>query len=279
MTHEITHRTFDTGKVLLHVAEQGSGPPIILIHGFPEAWFAWRAQMKALADAGYRAIAPDLRGYGDSERPRGVRNYKASLVADDIGALIRSLDAGPIPVVGHDWGAIIAYRVAMDHGADVSRLIIMNGPHPFHFSRLLRRSRSQLKKSWYTFFFQLPIVPELALRRPGTMKRIFAGAIDDDTAREYERAFARPGAATAALNYYRAARGRDRAPRNRIIDHDVLVIWGMNDVALGRENLEGLEEFLPKVRIERLEGVAHFIEHEAADRVSAILLRELGEQP
>lgn len=272
-----THRTFDTGTVRIHVAEDGDpkGRPVVFLHGFPEAWFSWRAQMSALASAGFRVIAPDLRGYGESDKPRGIANYKASLIAGDIAALVRSLDRGPVAVVGHDWGGPITYRFAMDHPELVSRLVVMNGPHPIHFTRLLRTNAAQRKSSWYIFFFQLPFFPERMLARKGTMARIFAGAIDADAVGEYERAFERDYARTAALNFYRAARLRDAPPKTRVIDKDVLVVWGMRDRALVPANLEGLEEFLPRVRIERLPNVGHFVQQEAPDAVSAILLREL----
>jgi pimeloyl-ACP methyl ester carboxylesterase len=282
----IEHRYVESSPdgVRVHVAEEGPSAagagkarPVVLLHGFPEGWFSWRAQMKALADAGYRAVAPDLRGYGDSDKPAGVAMYKASRIADDVASVIRSLDVGPVPVVGHDWGAMIAYRVAMDHPELVSRLVIMNGPHPLHFTRVLRQSAAQRKRSWYIFFFQLPLLPERMLLRSGTMKRIFHGAVSEEALREYEEAFARPGVATSAVNFYRAARTRDREAKQKIIDKDVLVIWGVRDVALGFECLEGLERWVPRVRIERLEHAGHFVQQEAAEDVSAILLRELGE--
>jgi pimeloyl-ACP methyl ester carboxylesterase len=234
--------------------------------------------MKALADAGFRAVAPDLRGYGGSDRPRGIAMYKSSLIADDIADLIRSLGAGPVPVVGHDWGGPITYRLAMDHPELVSRLFILNGPHPMQFKRVLRTSAAQRRRSWYIMFFQLPFFPERMLRRKGTMAKIFRGAVDDDTLREYEQAFTEPYAATAALNFYRATRLKDRKPKTRTIDKDVLVIWGMRDQALGPECLEGLEEWVPRVRIERLPSVGHFVQQEAASEVSAILLRELRQE-
>ena len=271
----ITHRRFDAGEVTLHVAEEGSGAPVLFIHGFPEGWFSWRAQMDALARAGFRAIAPDLRGYGESDKPRDMSRYKASLVAGDLAALVRSLGAGPIPVVGHDWGGPIAYRLAMDHPELVSRLFVLNGPHPLQFARLLRRSAAQRRRSWYIFFFQLPLLPERFLRREGAMRRIFRGAVSDEHIAEYERAFRRPGAAKAAIDFYRAARLRDARPRAPVFDKDALVIWGMRDFALGPECLEGLERWLPRVRIERLPNVGHFVQQEAPDEVSAILLREL----
>jgi pimeloyl-ACP methyl ester carboxylesterase len=272
----IEHRIFDAGEVRLHVAEEGHGKPVVFLHGFPEGWLSWRAQMHALAGAGFRAIAPDLRGYGGSDKPRARESYRASRIADDVAALIRSLDAGPVPVVGHDWGGPITYRLAMDHPELVSRLVVLNGPHPIHFARLLRTSAAQRRRSWYVAFFQLPVLPERLLRRKGTLARVFRGAVQADALREYEAAFAQPGAAKAAIDWYRAARSRDRKPREPVIDKDVLVVWGMRDYALGPECLEGLEKWLPRVRIERLADVGHFVQQEAPDRVNAILLRELG---
>ncbi|HEY2365888.1 MAG TPA: alpha/beta fold hydrolase, partial [Polyangiaceae bacterium] len=180
--------------------------------------------------------------------------------------------------VGHDWGAPIAYRLALDHPELVSRLFILNGPHPAHFARLLRSNREQRRASWYIFMFQIPFLPERMLARPGTIARMLRGAASPEKLAEYERAFPTPASFTAPLNWYRAAgRVRDRKPKTRVIDKDVLVVWGMRDYALVPANLEGLEEWLPRVRIERLPNAGHFVQHEAADEVDAILLRELRE--
>jgi len=282
----IVHRFFDApaegGTTRIHVAQEGEGKPVVFIHGFPEGWFSWREQMRALSHvkggAGFRAIAPDLRGYGESDKPKGVANYTASRIADDVAALIASLGEGPVPVVGHDWGGPITYRLALDHPELVSRLVVLNGPHPAHFARLLRRNRAQRRASWYIFMFQMPFLPERMLARPGTIARMMRGAATPEQLAEYERAFATPESFTPPLNWYRAAgRLRDRKPKTRVIDKDVLVVWGMRDYALTPANLEGLEEWLPRVRIERLPNAGHFVQHEAAGEVSAILLRELSE--
>jgi pimeloyl-ACP methyl ester carboxylesterase len=274
----IEHRILDVpGRPRIHVAEEGKGKPVIFIHGFPEGWFCWRDQMHALANAGFRAIAPDLRGYGQSDKPPGAKNYKASLVAGDVAALIESLSEGPVPVVGHDWGGPITYRLAMDHPELVSRLFVMNGPHPLHFNRLLRTNAAQRKRSWYIFFFQLPFLPERALSRKDTFARMFRGAVPADRLDDYRRAFPDVSAWTPPVDFYRAARTKDVRPKTKIIDKDVVVIWGMRDYALGPECLEGLEEWLPRVSIERLPNAGHFVQQEAADEVSAILLRHLRE--
>jgi len=280
----IEHRFLEASSGLrIHVAEEGKGKPVVFIHGFPEGWFAWRDQMHALAHpvsgAGFRTIAVDLRGYGQSDKPSGSGNYKASLVAGDVAALIRSLGEGPVPVVGHDWGGPIAYRLAMDHPELVSRLFILNGPHPLQFNRLLRKSAAQRKRSWYIFFFQLPFLPERAMSRKDTFARMFRGAVPEERLADYARAFPDVSSWTPPIDFYRAARSKDATPKTKIIDKDVLVIWGMRDFALGPECLEGLEEWLPRVRIERLPNAGHFVQQEAADEVSAILLRELSRDP
>jgi pimeloyl-ACP methyl ester carboxylesterase len=273
----VTHRFVEVGQagqsIRLHVAEQGGGKPVILLHGFPECWLSWRAQMGALAGAGFRAVAPDLRGYNESDKPRGIANYKSSLIADDVAALIRSLGAGPVMVVGHDWGGPIAYRVAMDHPELVSRLVILNGPHPQHFVRLLRTSRVQRRKSWYIFFFQLPYFPERMMLRPGVMKRVFRDVVPEEDIAAYERAMARPNAATSAINYYRAARFGDRRPRGGVTC-PTRVVWGMRDFALGPECLDGLSRYVPNVRIDRIDDAGHWVQQESAERVNAILVEE-----
>ncbi len=285
----IVHRFVDTGEVRLHVAEEGSGPPVVLLHGFPEFWFSWRAQMKALADAGFRAVAPDMRGYNDSDKPKRLEDYLPSRVADDIAALIRSLSSqGPVPVVAHDWGGAIAYRLAQDHPELVSRLFILNAPHPSHFRALLKKSAAQRRRSWYMAFFQIPIVPEHILQRPGVLARMFRRSstrperFTDDVMAEYERAFSKPGAARAAISYYRASlRLRDRRRKGPAaqaagrVTCPTTVIWGMKDVALGPECLEGLDRYVPGVRIHRIEDASHWVQQDAAEEVNEILLREL----
>jgi len=281
----VTHRFIENAtlpqereRVRIHVAEEGpaDGQPVLFVHGFPEGWFTWRAEMRALAAAGFRAIALDLRGYGESDKPRGKEHYAASRVADDVAAVARSLDRGAIPIVGHDWGGPIVYRVAMDHPEVVARLVVINGPHPLHFARLLRTNAKQRRASWYIAAFQIPLLPERMLARRGVMKRVLGEGIDAARVAEFERAFPDAASFTAPLDYYRAAaRVRDRAPRQRVIEHETLVVWGMRDFALVPENLEGLEAYVPRVRIEKLPNVGHFVQEEAPAALDAILLREL----
>src|SRR4051794_34874601 len=159
----IVHRYADLGHIRLHYAEAGAGPLIVLLHGFPEFWYSWRHQLPALAAAGYRVVAPDLRGYNLSGKPRSVRAYRLRELAHDVAALIRYCGSERAVVVGHDWGGGVAWGVAMRHPALLSRLVILNCPHPVALQRALRTPQ-QLRRSWYIFFFQLPWLPEASLR-------------------------------------------------------------------------------------------------------------------
>jgi pimeloyl-ACP methyl ester carboxylesterase len=274
----------------LHFAydEAGSGPDIALcLHGFPESRFSWRHQLPALAGAGWHAVAPDLRGYGDTSRPAGRDAYRMPHLVDDVAALFDAFGARRRLLVAHDWGALIAWNVAMARARPLDGLVIMNVPHPAVFQRVLRRSPAQLRKSWYVFFFQLPFLPEAMLRARGAraIGEAFRGmAVDKsafpDTVLAHYRANAeRPGALTAMINYYRAnfltlARNQPAAP----IDVPVLMIWGEEDAALGLELTEGYAPHVRDFTLARLPGVSHWVQQEAPGQVNDRLLAWLREK-
>ncbi|HEX8432201.1 MAG TPA: alpha/beta fold hydrolase [Longimicrobium sp.] len=271
----ITEHQGDVGEVRLHWMEAGSGPPVILLHGFPESSRAWRRQLPALADAGFRAVAPDMRGYGRSDRPRGIRAYAVERLVADVVGLVKAVGAERVRLVGHDWGGVVAWYVAMWHPEIVERLVIVNAPHPAIFRRELRRP-DQLTRSWYVGFFQLPRIPEWAIRRRdfAVLKRIFRhdplrpGAYTDDDIRAYKDAAARPGALTAMLNYYRAT--RFSRPASVPIPAPTLVVWGIHDRALSERNTVGLDKWVPDLRIERVES-SHWVMADAPDRLNELL--------
>ena len=183
--------------VRLHYVEQGEGPLVVLLHGFPEFWYGWRHQIEPLADAGFRVVAPDMRGYNLSSKPRGVASYDIGLLAQDVEQLIEERGEQKAHVAGHDWGGAVAWAAAGFHPEVVERLAILNAPHPRVFIEHLKSPR-QLARSWYMGFFQLPWLPEQLGRR--VLPRGFPPA---ERAR-YEEAYAQPGALTAMFNYYRA---------------------------------------------------------------------------
>src|SRR3954452_5847731 len=153
---ELTERTCRIGEIDVHFVEVGTGPLVLLLHGFPEFWYSWRHQLPALAAAGFRAVAADLRGYNESSRPCGVGEYRVSKLVDDVAGLIRLFGDERGYVVGHDWGGIIAWRLAALHPELVRKLAILNAPHPAAFRREFKRNPLQWVRSSYTCFFQLP---------------------------------------------------------------------------------------------------------------------------
>jgi epoxide hydrolase 4 len=205
----MAHRSVDVHGLRLHCVEAGTGPLVVLLHGFPEFWYAWRHQIPALADAGYRVVAPDLPGYNTSDKPPRVRDYRPSVLAQEVADLIVALGAGSAAVAGHDWGGALAWLLAMQRLERIQRLVVLNAPHPNRFPKGLG-SPWQLR-SWYMLAFQLPWLPERlmaardfqALRRSLRRQPTRPGAFTVQDIDRYVAAAAQPGALRAAINYHR----------------------------------------------------------------------------
>lgn len=273
-----THETIHNGDVALHIARAGTGRAVILLHGFPENWTSWRHQIGPLAAAGFMAIAPDLRGYNRSAAPRGVEAYAIDHLVGDVAAIVRATGHSRAHLIGHDWGGIIAWHFAVMHPELLDRLVILNAPHPSIFMRRVRRP-PQLLRSWYAAFFQLPLLPEAALRAFdfAAVRRLLRttparpDTFTDVDIDHYIQGIASPGRLTAALNYYRAA-VRHRPERRIRTNAPTLVIWGERDVALTTGLLDGVERYAPNVRIERFPDIGHWIQNEAPVQVTDLLL-------
>jgi len=280
---QTTHRRVDVGDVYLHIAEAGpaDGPLVVLLHGFPEFWWSWRHQLDAFAAAGFRAVAPDLRGYHLSDKPAGVRAYEVEALAGDVAGLIRALGRTEATIVGHDWGAVVAWTFAMLHGAMTTRLAILNVPHPLTMLRGMRTGR-QLRKSWYIFFFQLPRLPEWVITRHdfAFIRRAFAGdGVPDADIARYVDALRQPGAVQSAVHYYRATIRRGFAGRMAAITPitvPVLVIWGDRDRYLGRELADPPADLVPQARVVHLPDASHWVQTAAPAQVNALLLDFAG---
>lgn len=277
------HREAVVNGVRLHYVEAGSGPLVVLLHGFPEFWYGWRHQIGPLAAAGYRVIAPDMRGYNQSEKPPSVHAYAVETLVEDVVTLIAHCGVTRATVVGHDWGGVVAWEVAMRRPDVVEKLIVLNAPHPAAFLRELR-TPAQLARSWYALAFQVPMLPELliALGDYRMLRAVFRrdpvrpNAFTEDDIQRYRDAFAIPGARTATINYYRAAMRRN--PRRitleavRAVIAPTLLIWGMGDRYLGPALTERLEQWVPRLRVERITGVSHWVQHDAPEQVTALML-------
>jgi pimeloyl-ACP methyl ester carboxylesterase len=232
-------------------------------------------------------VAPDLRGYGESDKPHGIAAYRATVLARDVAGLIHARGAARAHVVGHDWGGAIAWTLVLEHPEVVERLVVINAPHPRAISRALRRDIRQILRSWYVFAFQLPWLPERELLRPGAisagLRRSAPGShvFSEADLAEYERAFAQPGVATAALNYYRAALrdelGGRASSEDRKIATPTLLIWGEDDTALGKELTRGMERYFSgPFTIRYVPGGSHWVPEERPELVNEMLLEFLA---
>lgn len=261
------------------------GPLVVLLHGFPEFWYGWRRQIEPLAAAGFRVLAPDQRGYGLSDKPRGARAYNLEALAGDVVGLLDEAGRERAALVGHDWGALVAWWTAIRHPACVERLAVLNGPHPAAFRRALRRSPRQMLRSWYMGFFQLPVLPEAALRalaprllarslrgRAGPGERGGHSAAGADEIARYREAWARPGAMTAMVNWYRAIfRYRPPVPASLRVRAPVLVIWGARDRYLGKELAKASLAYCDRGELAGVDAT-HWVQHDEPERVNRLLI-------
>ncbi len=270
-------RTVELGSTNLHLAEQGEGPLLLLLHGFPAFWYSWRDFLEPLSKK-FQVVAPDLRGYNLSDKPEGVSQYSIEVLCEDLARLIRAMGHTRAYLVGHDWGGALAWACAALRPRLVNRVAVLNCPHPQAMAYHLRTNRRQLRRSWYILFFQLPFLPELILnldrerfldRAFQTRRPVFS---QEDRAR-YRDAIFRPRVLTAAINYYRSA-GRTffSPPRYQKISAPSLLIWGEKDAALGRELTVGMERhFEGPYRVEYLPEAGHWVHNEERDRVLQLL--------
>jgi pimeloyl-ACP methyl ester carboxylesterase len=282
---ELADRFTTVDGVRLHYVEAGEGPLVVLLHGFPEFWWSWRNQIPALVAAGYRVVAPDQRGYGQSDKPSDWRDYRVERLAADVAGLIEALGEEQALVVGHDWGAAVGWMVATLHPQRVRRLAVLNVPHPDTMQRTLQRSPRQLLHSWYMLFFQVPWLPERLMHWGGrrTLESAYRdarpGAFTAEDFARYEEAFAGADGFRGPINWYRAAvrrsPGRTRA-LYRPIPVPVLVIWGEQDRFLSKAMADPDPRLVPDVRVVRLPDASHWVQHDEPERVNALLTDFLG---
>jgi pimeloyl-ACP methyl ester carboxylesterase len=280
-----THRDVSGNGIRLHVAEAGDGPLVVLLHGFPEFWWSWRHQLTALAAAGFRAVAPDLRGYGASDKP--PRGYDAPTLAADVAGLIRSTGEGPATVVGHDWGAHLAWTLAAVQPDLVERLVILSTPHPLRWPTAMRDGR-QRHASSYMMRFQLPWHPERWLvdndaQAVAELLHSWGGPgfPDPETERRCRDAMQILSAPHSALEYYRwAARSvarsdgrRYRRVMSRPISAPTLQIHGELDTCVLPSSARGSEAYVDAdYRWMPMAGVGHFPHQEQPHAVTDALV-------
>ncbi|MFD7652695.1 alpha/beta fold hydrolase [Actinosynnema sp. NPDC059797] len=289
------HRDVSANGIRLHVAEMGDGPLVLLLHGFPEFWWAWRHQLPALAEAGYRAVAVDLRGYGDSDKP--PRGYDGFTLAGDVAGLVKALGATRAHLVGHAWGGMLAWTVGAMHPRLVSSVTALAAPHPLALRRAIRRHpRRQGRASSHVFRFQVPIWPERRLTRDraaavGGLFAAWSGPkwtvspeFDEVVGRNREAALV-PGVAHCALEYYRwAVRSQLRSDGRRFaeaidrrLEVPVLQVHGALDPVVLESTAAASGQWAgPNSSLHVLPEVGHFPHQESPNTTTKLISEFLG---
>ncbi len=282
--NELQH--FDVGEISMAAHVVGEGTPVILLHGFPENSHSWRHQLTALADAGYRAVAPDLRGYGETDAPGDVADYAFPKLVGDIVGLMAALGVDAAHLAGHDWGGSIAWALAARMPERVRSLTILNSPHPVA-SAEARQLPEQQQKSWYMLLFQFVGIAEDWLLADGAANLgafVFdtaaPGTFSDEDRRIFREALERPGRMSAALNYYRANIPPESwlrpPPDLPPITVPTSIIWGTGDTYLGEPLLDrSVGKVAGEVHVDRLPGVSHWVQQEAPDEVNRLMIAAL----
>ena len=269
----------DVNGVTLHTIEAGDkeGIPIIFLHGFPEFWYGWKNQLTFFAEKAYRVIIPDQRGYNLSSKPGGVHSYTLNNLCGDIVALIDKLTDKKVIVVGHDWGGVVAWRLAIDYPHLIRTLVIINMPHPEVFSQTLKTNPVQMLRSSYAAFFQLPRLPEwivsafgFALLRRSLVRTSNKGAFTKEDFAAYKEVWQKPHALTAMINWYRAHK-YNKLPTPVLIQLPVLLIWGENDAYLITKMAGESIDKCKNGKLEIIKGASHWVHHEQPQLVNKLI--------
>jgi pimeloyl-ACP methyl ester carboxylesterase len=277
--------TKNVNGVQLHIVDAGDpgDPLLILLHGFPEFWWAWRKQISPLAQAGYHVVVPDMRGYNLSSAPQDVEAYALNTLAADVVALAAAFGEDTFQLVGHDWGSAIAWWTAAHHPSQVIRTVVMDGPHPDIWAAQALKHPTQALKSAYVGFFQMPWLPEATLGAfdYAALKATMQGSAHADTFEpgaldHYAEAWSQPGSLTAMLNYYRALRHkRTEATPVRVVP-PTLILWGEEDHFLERHVMEAGLALCDDGRFVAIEGATHWLHLDRPQRICAEITTFFG---
>jgi pimeloyl-ACP methyl ester carboxylesterase len=260
--------------ISLHVEDHGSGKPVLLLHGWPDSAYLWRSQIPVLVANGFRAIAPDLRGFGHSDRPEGVAAYSLEKSVGDVVGILDAFNIDAADIVGHDWGAAVAWFTAIRYPHRVHKLVALSVPHP-----LAPRTLRQRETAWYQLFFQFEGIAEAWLQYDdwSLFRELLRGAGDVD---RYISDLSRPGALTASLNWYRAnlgPRAPGPSPDLPPVEPPTLGVWSTNDHYLDGERMMVSGRYVKGPwRYEQIDGASHWIPLDAPDRLNQLLVEWLG---
>jgi pimeloyl-ACP methyl ester carboxylesterase len=275
---EVMVERMTTNGIKLHTAFAGPehGEPVILLHGFPDVWFGWEPQIQTLAEAGFRVIVPDQRGYNLSDKPEGVASYSLEILADDIARLADSLGIRRFNLAGHDFGGLVSWTMAMRYPDRLKRLSILNVPHPSVMRRYIRKHPAQLLKSWYAFFYQLPALPEMAMKANNWEFLISAMArgLSKEQRNRYREAWGQPDAMKSMINWYRnmLRASASRPDKRPAITTPTLVIWGKLDRHISYEMAQPSADMCTDGRLVTIAHATHWVMMDAPDEVNRLLI-------
>lgn len=284
---DITH--IYNGPIGLETRHAGpvDGEVVVMLHGFPECWNTWRHQIPVLAEAGYRVYAPNMRGYGLSSKPDEIDDYHVDKLIQDVDAIRRLSGAKKIHLVGHDWGAVVAWWYALNKPEHLASLSILNVPHPAAFLKVLKSKPAQLLKSWYIFYFQIPYLPELTVPfnkffffRNVLNRTSNRGSYDKSDFTELQKHWSIPGSLKAMINYYRSAiRSQPKPPNGNTVDTPTQILWGENDLALTLEMAHLSEKYLTNGTLTTYPDATHWLAHDKPDEINQRLLSHFAAHP
>ncbi|WP_157729846.1 alpha/beta fold hydrolase [Bacterioplanes sanyensis] len=260
-------------------------PLVVLLHGFPECWATWRHQIAPLVNAGYRVLVPNMIGYGHSDKPSKIADYRMDMICDDVRAVIRAAGYERCHLVGHDWGGAIAWWFGIHYSDELLSLSILNAPHPRAFLSQLRSSPKQLLKSWYIFFFQLPWLPEWVIRMGNYRMLADAikttsnpGAYQPQDWQQLNEHWRIPGALTAKLNYYRAMlRYRPKIAGKAMVSAPTQILWGEKDLALTLSMAESSQQRTVNGRLITYPDATHWLAHDKPQEINERLLEWIAQ--
>jgi pimeloyl-ACP methyl ester carboxylesterase len=275
------HQQIIANGIKLHVVKDGprTGRLVILLHGFPEFWYGWRRQIPFLAAAGYRVCAPDQRGYNLSEKPTGIAAYSLDELGADAISLLDAAGQDKAFLIGHDWGAAVAWWIASKYPSRLKKMVIINVPHGAVLMKHLRRNLAQMRKSWYMFFFQLPYLPEklIPLHNWYIFTKVLKNSsridtFSNDDLDTYRQAWSQPKALTSMLNWYRSVMQNPPKPPDSLrITVPTLLIWGSQDKFLGKDLAQPSIDLCDEGQLVYFEKASHWVQHEEAKRVNELI--------
>lgn len=275
------HETVSVNGINLHVVQHGpkDGDVMLFLHGFPEFWYGWHKQIDYFAEKGYRVWAPDQRGYNLSDKPKAIEDYEMTYLVEDVVGLIRASEKTKVILVGHDWGGIVAWRVAREYPELIDKIIILNAPHSAALKKQITRHPSQLLKSSYILFFQLQGIAEQFLlssdgeNAAGALQMTSKpDAFSGQDLEAYRKAWAQPNAMRSMLNWYRAnAKSMASSNLPKQVKVPTLILWGAKDQFLGKELAVNSLAFCDDGRGILLGEATHWLHHEEPEQINTLI--------